>query len=87
MQADSVRQVLDYVARGEAVAGFVYRTEAAVMGDKVKVVLTATGHTPVSYPIAVVADSKQKALAQDFINFLSTADGQQIMTRYGFGKP
>lgn len=87
VQADSVRQVLDYVARGEAEAGFVYRTDAAIMGDKVKVVLTATGHTPVTYPIAVVADSKQKALAQDFINFLATADAAQTMTRYGFGKP
>lgn len=87
VQADSVRQVLDYVSRGEAEAGFVYRTDAAIMGDKVKVVLIATGHTPVSYPVAVVADSKQKALAQEFIRFLSTADAQQTMTRHGFGQP
>ncbi len=87
VQADSVRQVLDYVSRGEAEAGFVYRTDAAIMGDKVRVVLTATGHTPVSYPVAVVADSRQKALAQDFIRFLASADAQQIMARYGFGQP
>ncbi|APW38352.1 molybdate ABC transporter substrate-binding protein [Rhodoferax koreense] len=87
VQADSVRQVLDYVGRGEAEAGFVYRTDAAIMGDKVRVVLTATGHTPVSYPVAVVADSRQKALAQDFIAFLATADAQAILARYGFGKP
>jgi len=87
VQADSVRQVLDYVSRGEAEAGFVYRTDAAIMGDKVRVVLTASGHTPVTYPVAVVADSRQKALAQDFIAFLSSAEAQQVMTRYGFGKP
>src|SRR3989442_1714179 len=52
VQADSVRQVLDYVARGEVEAGFVYRTDAALMADKVKVALTATGHTPVTYPVA-----------------------------------
>jgi molybdate transport system substrate-binding protein len=87
VQADSVRQVLDYVSRGEAEAGFVYRTDAAVMGDKVKVVLTATGHTPVTYPVAVVSDSKEKRLAQDFIAFLSTDAAQQTLARYGFGKP
>ena len=87
VQADSVRQVLDYVSRGEAEAGFVYRTDAAVMGDKVRVVLTATGHTPVSYPIAVVAESKEKALAKDFIAFLSTEPAQAVLVRFGFGKP
>ena len=87
VQADSVRQVLDYVSRGEVEAGFVYRTDAAVAGDKVKVAFTPTGHTPVTYPIAVVAESKQKALAGDFIAFLSTPAAQEVLARYGFGKP
>ncbi|SFU85758.1 molybdate transport system substrate-binding protein [Polaromonas sp. YR568] len=87
VQADSVRQVLDYVGRGEVEAGFVYRTDAAVMADKVKIVLSPEGNTPVSYPVAVVADSKQKALARDFVSFLSTDAAQQVLTKYGFGKP
>ncbi|QFZ87301.1 molybdate ABC transporter substrate-binding protein [Variovorax paradoxus] len=87
VRADSVRQVLDYVSRGEVEAGFVYRTDAAVAGDKVKVAFTPTGHTPVTYPIAVVAESRQKALAGDFIAFLSTPAAQEVLTRYGFGKP
>jgi molybdate transport system substrate-binding protein len=87
VQADNVRQVLDYVGRGEAEAGFVYRTDAAILGDKVKIVLTTTGHTPVSYPIAIVSDSKQKALAKNFIAFLFTDAAQQVLAKYGFGKP
>ena len=87
VQADSVRQVLDYVSRGEVEAGFVYRTDAAVAGDKVKIAFTPNGHTPVTYPIAVVAESRQKALAGDFIAFLSTPAAQEVLTRYGFGKP
>lgn len=87
VQADSVRQVLDYVSRGEAEAGFVYRTDAALLGDKVRVVLTPTGHTPVSYPVAVVADSKQPKLAGDFVSFLTSDAAQQVLARYGFGKP
>ena len=87
VQADSVRQVLDYVARGEVEAGFVYRTDAALMADRVKVVLMVEGHTPARYPVAVVADSRQKALATEFAAFLLTPPAQEILTRFGFGKP
>lgn len=87
VQADSVRQVLDYVSRGEADAGFVYRTDAAIMGDKVKIVLAPGGHTPVTYPIAIIAEGKQKALSNDFINYITSAEAQAVLTRYGFGKP
>ncbi len=85
--ADTVRQVLDYVSRGEVEAGFVYRTDAAIAGDKVKVVLTVQGHTPVSYPVVVVSESRNKAAAQDFIAFLSTPAALDVLSRYGFGKP
>jgi len=87
VQADSVRQVLDYVGRGEVDAGFVYSTDATIAGDKVKVVATPTGHTPVSYPVAVIADSRQKALARDFTVFLAGDEAQAVFKRYGFGKP
>ena len=87
VQADSVRQVLDYVARGEAEAGFVYRTDAAIMADKVAIALTASGHAPVRYPVAVIAESRQKALATAFVEYLLSPAGQEIVARYGFGKP
>ncbi|MCZ2498695.1 molybdate ABC transporter substrate-binding protein [Xylophilus sp. Kf1] len=87
VQADSVRQVLDYVGRGEVDAGFVYATDAALAAGKVTVVATPTGHTPVRYPVAVVADSRQKALAQDFVAFLGGADARAVLGRYGFGQP
>jgi molybdate transport system substrate-binding protein len=85
--ADNVRQVLDYVSRGEVEAGFVYRTDAELLKDKVRIALTVGGHAPVTYPAAVVADSKQAALARDFVNYLNGPDAQAILARYGFGKP
>ncbi len=84
---DSVRQVLDYVARGETEAGFVYRTDAAIMADKVKIVQTVEGHSPVRYPVAVVSESRQKALARDFVAYLGGTEGQAILARFGFAKP
>jgi len=85
--ADNVRQVLDYVSRGEVEAGFVYRTDALLLKDKVRVLLTVGGHSPVAYPVAAVADSRQPALARAFIAFLFAPEAQAILTRHGFGAP
>lgn len=87
VQADSVRQVLDYVSRGEVEAGFVYRTDAAVAGDRVRIAFAPAGHTPVTYPVAVVAGSRQQALAGEFVRFLATPDAQAVLARHGFGRP
>ncbi|MFG6413580.1 molybdate ABC transporter substrate-binding protein [Roseateles sp. DC23W] len=85
--ADNVRQVLDYVSRGEVEAGFVYRTDAGLAKGKVRIAMTVGGHAPVTYPVAVIADSKQAALARDFVSFLNAAESQSILARYGFAKP
>jgi molybdate transport system substrate-binding protein len=85
--ADNVRQVLDYVARGEVEAGFVYRTDAEIMKDRVRVVLAASGHSPITYPAAVVADSRQPALARAFVEYLAGAEAQAVLARFGFGRP
>ncbi|CAN5329452.1 molybdate ABC transporter substrate-binding protein [soil metagenome] len=87
VEADSVRQVLDYVARGEVEAGFVYRTDAAIMADKVKVVFTPSGGTPITYPVAVIAESKSRVVAEQFVTFLQGDAAQQVLARHGFGKP
>lgn len=85
--ADTVRQALDYVSRGEADAGFVYRTDAALIADKVKIAFTVQGHTPVTYPVVMVKASSQPALAKDFIAFLGEKSAQSVLSKYGFGQP
>ena len=85
--AQTVRQALDYVARAEVDAGFVYATDAALMPDKVKVALTVPTKTPILYPVAPIASSAHAALAQRFVEFLSAAPAQAVLAKYGFGKP
>lgn len=87
VNTQNVRQSLDYVARGEVDAGFVYATDAAVMKDKVKVVLTVPLTTSIRYPIAKTIHSAQPHEANRFIDFVMSAEGQAILARHGFLKP
>jgi molybdate transport system substrate-binding protein len=84
---ETVRQVLDYVARGEVDVGFVYATDASLDRDRVKVVQEIKEHRPISYPIALVADSRRTAAAQQFVDFVLSPPGQALLARYGFGPP
>ena len=87
--AENVRQALDYVTRGEVDAGFVYATDAAIRPGRVKEAFRPPEDTyrPVTYPAAVVKDSKHRALAQAFIDVLLSAPGQAVLKRFGFQPP
>lgn len=83
----NVRQVLDYVARGEVDAGFVFATDAAIMRDKVKLAAKLPAPASVLYPIALVKRDGRNARAQDFLNFIATPKGEAVLAKYGFSKP
>lgn len=85
--AQNVRQALDYVARGEVDAGFVYATDAALMPDKVKVAFGVPTEVPILYPIAPIAGSANAAEAKKFVSFVLTPQAQAVLSKYGFGKP
>ncbi len=85
--AQTVRQALDYVARGEVDAGFVYSTDAAILAEKVKVAFVVPAGTPVVYPIAALAASAQPALARQFVAHVMSPAGQAVLAKYGFGRP
>ncbi len=85
--AQNVRQALDYVARGEVDAGFVFATDAAVMKDKAKVALNVPVDVPMTYQIGRVAAGTNGAEAKRFIAFVMSPAGQDILARSGFLKP
>jgi len=85
--AQTVRQALDYVARSEVDAGFVYATDAAIMPDKVKVAFAVPTDLPILYPIAPVAASANHAIAKKFVAFVISRPAQAVLATYGFGKP
>jgi molybdate transport system substrate-binding protein len=87
--SENVRQALDYVARGEVEAGFVYTTDAALRARDVKEAHRPAEDTyrPVTYPVAVVKDSRQPALSRAFIDLLVSQHGQHVLARLGFLPP
>jgi molybdate transport system substrate-binding protein len=83
--ADDVKQVLVYVERGEVDAGFVYMTDAKTADPgTIEIVTNVTVSTPISYPIAVVSASENKEEAQEFLDYVTGEEGQEILEEYGF---
>lgn len=83
---NSVRNVLGSVESGNADAGVVYATDAKI-SDQVTQVATAPEnlHSPIIYPIAVVAASRNQQAARTYEQFLSSRQAQDVFKKYGFG--
>ncbi len=82
--AENVRQVLDYVERGEVDAGFVYFSDTLKSNLSVSPINDSL-YPPIVYPIAVINDSQQSAMSRQFIEYVRSNEGQTILHRYGFG--
>lgn len=82
---NSVRSVLGTVESGNADAGVVYATDARI-SERVKAIATApqSSHSPIVYPMAVVAASQNQQAAQAYAQFLTSKPAQAVFKRYGF---
>lgn len=80
-----VRTVLTWVENGEVDCGVVYATDAAST-DKVKVITEAPegSHKEVTYPVAVIKDSKNIEASKAFLDFLTTDEAKKIFEKHGF---
>ncbi|GAB4377538.1 MAG: molybdate ABC transporter substrate-binding protein [Elainellaceae cyanobacterium] len=82
---NSVRNVLGTVESGNADAGVVYATDARI-SDQVTQVATAPSnlHSPIVYPMAIVAASRNQAVARLYAQFLTSQPAQAVFRAYGF---
>jgi molybdate transport system substrate-binding protein len=84
VRADNVRSALAFVARGEAAAGIVYATDAAVEKNvKVAATFPEDSYPPVSYPVADVAGHDTPE-ARAFRAFVTGPQAKAIFVKYGF---
>ncbi len=83
-RSENVRAALALVARGEALLGIVYATDAKAE-PRVRVLDTfaATLHPPVLYPVAVVKGRLEPAV-QALLDFLGGTAARAVWVRHGF---
>ncbi|AYU55894.1 molybdate ABC transporter substrate-binding protein [Staphylococcus debuckii] len=82
--AKDVRQVLNYVEKGNAQLGFVYKTDLypnKTKNDKVKEIKQVELKKPIVYEAGATSDSK---LAKDWMKFLKSDKAKKIMKEYKF---
>ena len=85
--AKDVKEVLSWVQKGSADAGFVYLSDTVgAKGIKVALTTDEDTHSTISYPIAVLKASEKQDKAKAFEDFLLSDDGQTILEKYGFKK-
>ena len=81
---EAVRQTLAKVQLGEADAGIVYASDLMAAPELPWLPVPEGYNVVGQYPIAVVEGAAQPELAREFIEFVLSPAGQQILTTWGF---
>lgn len=81
---ENVRQTFEYARTGNADAAI---TAWTLVKDTGGVLLPETTHEPIAQSGGVVKSSRQGAAARAFLDFLVSAEGRAILTRYGLTAP
>lgn len=81
---DNIRQAVTKVQLGEADAGIVYVSDAVAVPGLQKIEIPAEMNVVAEYPIAGLAESTNSGLANDFIVYVLSAEGQATLKKWGF---
>ena len=85
--AENVRQVLAYLEAQAVDVGFIYKTDLRQTYDVQEVLSLSSEKTgEISYAIAPVSHNQTKNIAKQFIDFILSEKGQEIISDYGFLK-
>ena len=85
VRGESVRSALEWVARGEAAAGIVYRTDVPVHpGVELAFPIPPAVSPAVVYPGAVLAGARRPAAAAEFLSFLGSVRAREVFAAAGF---
>lgn len=80
-----VRQIVAKLRLDEADAGIAYASDAVAAPELETVAIPDALNVTARYPIAVLADAPQPDWAAAFVDFVTSDEGQAILSRWGFG--
>ena len=85
LPTENVRAALAAVEAGNADAAFVYKTDAAI-SKEVRVVFSVpvADTPPINYPVAIIRETKARAEAEQFINYLRSPAATKVFEGNGF---
>jgi molybdate transport system substrate-binding protein len=78
-------QILNYVENGMVDAGITHDSNAQ-QSNQVKIVVLPPekAYTPLVYPVAILKDSKNISVANEFINFLFSNPAKELFKKFGY---
>jgi molybdate transport system substrate-binding protein len=83
-----VKAALSKVTLGEVDGGVVYVTDVRAAGDLVRgIEIPDEVNASTTYPIATLADSKNRVTAEAFVDYVLSPDGIGALAAAGFGRP
>lgn len=87
-RGQNVKATLTAVTEGDALAGIVYVTDAEAAGDGADTVeIPAEENAGAAYPVAVLKAADDAEVAQAFVDYVTSEDGQLVLKEFGFLAP
>lgn len=79
--------ILDHVLSGQADVGILFGQDAVRVQQRVRIVATApTGlYKPIPHSIAMERYCPDRVLCEEFLQFVTSPDGQAVLKRLGYG--
>ena len=84
---DNVKQVVAKIQLGEADAGIVYTSDAVAAPELKTIEIPAELNVIAKYPIAKLTQSPNSDLADAFIAYVLSSEGQAVLQKWGFAPP
>lgn len=81
---NDVKQVVAKIQLGEADAGIVYISDTVADPALQQIEIPQEDNVIASYLIAPIAGAQNPALAQEFVSFVLSTNGQEILKKWGF---
>ena len=82
--AKDARQVLTYLESGNAEAGIIYSSDAKLSSKIKGTIEIPLNIEEIVYPGGIIATSAHQETAEEFMSFLQSDEGQQIIEQFGF---